>query len=142
VVSGGDELDDDARERTAKAMASAACLNACGNDDEVRLEELLATMALVTNVGVDTLRIGTRGGCQGVSWTTGNRGESRLDGGVPCGRRKRARAVAVERSSGEQFCCTGGDLTEGREGEMERGQWGVKGRRLGSSSGSGVEGKR
>jgi hypothetical protein len=34
VVSGGDELDDDARERVAMAMASAACTNACRSNDE------------------------------------------------------------------------------------------------------------
>jgi hypothetical protein len=45
VVSGGDALDDDARERVAKAMASAACMNACRSDDEDWLEKLLAALA-------------------------------------------------------------------------------------------------
>jgi hypothetical protein len=47
VVSGGDALDDDARERVTKAMASAACTNACRSDDEEWLEKLLAAVMLL-----------------------------------------------------------------------------------------------
>jgi hypothetical protein len=45
VVFDGDALDDDARERVAKAMVSAACTNACRSDDEDWLEKLLAALA-------------------------------------------------------------------------------------------------
>jgi hypothetical protein len=65
-VLGGDALDDGARGRMAEAMMSAAYTNACRSDDGKRLEMLLAVAASVTDVGVDALQIGTRGGCEEV----------------------------------------------------------------------------
>jgi hypothetical protein len=37
-VSGGDGVDDDARERMSKTMVSTSCLYACWGDEEWRLE--------------------------------------------------------------------------------------------------------
>jgi hypothetical protein len=37
-VSGGDGVDDDARERMAKMMVLTSCLYACRGDEEWRLE--------------------------------------------------------------------------------------------------------
>jgi hypothetical protein len=44
--------------------------------------------------------------------------------------------------SGEQFRRTGGELSEGKEGETERRQWGITGYKWGGRSGSGRRGKR
>jgi hypothetical protein len=89
VVSGGNELDDDKRERVAKAMTSAACTNACRSDDGKRLETVQHWCASGGNDVLDLLHCWSIWCHQCVRLRTGRRLGTKGGGGVPHRHRNR-----------------------------------------------------